>query len=207
MIRSFLLFLSLLFTLTLSAQEEVVSSDSLTNSEEIPQDRLLPMQSTFVNPLYYRSYNGFDGFLHSGLNASLSLSATVGLGSHSPSGVGFGKDIDVMYVFPLDKRWSAAVGLYFSDFSWGDAYSNRELGFSGTVSYRMSEKVMLSAYANKSITHTRMPLPFCPREGGDRIGGRVDVKVNDHVSFGVAIERQSHPEVLVPYWGNPFLRR
>ena len=204
--KTFISIIAFCLSLAASAQDDGKADFNAPHAHQDSTE--FKMNAPYYQPYYSSPFSIFNcrnlyGWqLHEGLNASLSLSATFGLGSGSPSGVGFGKDIDMMYAFPISKRWSAAAGLYVSDFSWG-WMSNREVGFSGIASYRLSDKVTLSAYANKSLANNRRSYPLYPYQGGDVYGGRIDVKINEKVAVGLSIEHHEEPDHRLPIWKKP----
>lgn len=204
--KMFIFLIALCLSLATSAQDKAKGSFDAPYQQEdstaFKMDMPYYPQADFSPFSIFSCRNLYGWQLHEGLNASLSLSATFGLGSGSPSGVGFGKDIDLMYAFPISKRWSAAAGLYVSDFSWG-WMNNREIGFSGIASYRISDNVTLSAYANKSIAHNRRNFPLYPAQGGDVYGGRIDVKISEKVAVGLSVEHREEPDYRLPVWQKP----
>lgn len=101
----------------------------------------------FPAPRYYAG-NRYE--VHEGVNVSVGLSATVGLGHGSPGGVGLGRSLDVLYVSPIRNKWNFAVGATSSAVNWG-AFHHTDLGIYGSANYYPSDKVTLSVDAYKSL--------------------------------------------------------
>lgn len=139
-----------------------------------------------------------DWSLHGGLNASLSLSATVGLGSNS--GSGFAQSVALMYAAELAPRLSVAVGGYYSHFNWGPSQFN-DAGLTAVLGYRFNEHWEAYLFGQKSVMTPKMPLPlYYMGDFGDKIGAEVRYNVNRSFSIGVSVWHQRVPEAnrLVP---------
>ena len=133
-----------------------------------------------------------DWGLHSGLNASLSLSATVGLGSNR--GSGFAQSVAMMYAAELAPRLSIAVGGYYSHFNWGAAQFN-DAGLTAVLGYRFNEHWEAYLFGQKSIMTPKMPMPlYYMGDFGDKIGAEVRYNVNRSFSIGVSVWHQRVPD-------------
>ena len=132
-----------------------------------------------------------DWGLHSGLNASLSLSATVGLGHNS--GSGFAQSVALMYATELAPRLSLGIGGYYSHFNWGAAQYG-DAGLTAVLGYRFNEHWEAYLFGQKSITTPKMPMPlYYMGDFGDKIGAELRYNVNHSLSIGISIWHQSAP--------------
>lgn len=132
-----------------------------------------------------------DWGLHSGLNASLSLSATVGLGSYR--GSGFAQSMALMYAAELAPRLSIAVGGYYSHFNWGAAQFS-DAGLTAVLGYRFNEHWEAYLFGQKSIAAPKMPMPlYYMGDFGDKIGAELRYNVSPSLSIGVSVWHQSMP--------------
>lgn len=133
-----------------------------------------------------------DWSLHPGLNASMSLSATVGLGDNS--GSGFAQNVALMYATELAPRLSLAVGGYYSHFNWGAAQFN-DAGLTAVLGYRFNEHWEAYLFGQKSIMTPKMPAPlYYMGDFGDKIGAEVRYNVNKSFSIGVSVWHQRMPD-------------
>ena len=195
------------FSLSIQAQSEKASwewreRDSI--SSEMPpvevegdsayvQQKVSPLFSPIgsqwglygIVPFYYHP---LSWQLHEGFNASVGLNVTFSPDSYAPSGVGFGQDAAFMYAFPVNNRLSVAAGLYANNMDWG-FYNYKNVGFAAVATYRLTDKISIYAYGNKSFMPKRSlyyyPLPnFTP----DRIGGMVNFKLGESASISIGVE-------------------
>ena len=148
---------------------------------------------------------GGDWRLHEGFNAQFGMSLTVGLDSHSPSGVGFGEHAAFAYVHPLTDKSRVAGGVYASNFDWGP-YRTTDAGFAAMLAWQLSQKVTLYAYGGKSFipkgrqfTYTRFGsfgTPFSPAwewdNPKDRFGVAAEFKIGKNAMIGVSVERRTY---------------
>ena len=132
--------------------------------------------------------------LHEGLNAQFGMSATVGLGKHAPSGVGFGQSVALAYVFPLKDRLFAAAGVYANHFDWG-GWRTTGAGLAGLVGYELSDICTLYAFGSKSFVPRRSdlrfhgrPLPIYHFEPKERLGAAAEFKVGENAVIGISVE-------------------
>lgn len=133
-----------------------------------------------------------DWRLHSGLNASLSLSATLGIGNHS--GSGFAQNVSLMYAAALTPRLSLAVGGYYSHFNWGPGEFN-DAGLTAVLGYRFNEHWEAYLYGQKSIMTPKMPvLPYYMDNFGDKIGAEVRYNFSPSFSIGVSVWHERMPD-------------
>lgn len=198
--KRILLLLSALLSLGAWAQ-----IDSIAQGDTLQRLRPEPTRFAMVNgsrPWMGRSYwmNPMNyGVLHEGFNANLSLSATVGFGKHAPSGVGFGKSIDLSYLHTFSPKLSAAVGVYASHFSWGGS-SNTDLGVTAMLAYRATDRLTLYAYGTKSLTpNSRNTWQYGYWNNflstGDRLGVAAGYKFSEkfHMQLNFEMVREHHP--------------
>ncbi len=103
---------------------------------------------------------GADFFpVHEGLNAQISLSAMTGIGHHSPKGVGFGRDISLVYASPLGKQLTYTLGATTAGIQWGGCHYN-QAGIGGTLNYEVNDRVSLSLAGYKDLVRPEGPLPY-----------------------------------------------
>lgn len=178
----------LMLPLFMSAQEmpDSVRRDSLC----------IPSPFDFYHPMHRIGLYGYDAFaapLHEGFNAQLSLSAIMGLGHHSPSGVGFGRDIQMAYAAPLKGRLSYTLGASATSMDWG-RWNYHQVGVGGSLNAAVNDHVLLTltGYKNLSnptgnLSHINSCLPWW-NDGLDHyIGASALVKVNDFLYFQVSV--------------------
>lgn len=173
----------------LEAQPEAVAM-STTDSLALPQltERGTISRYTLWGP--FGVWN--DWSLHNGLNASLSLSATVGLGDNA--GSGFAQSVAMMYATELAPRLSLAFGGYYSHFNWGPAQFN-DAGLTAVLGYRFNEHWEAYLFGQKSIMTPKMPMPlYYMGDFGDKIGAEVRYNVNRSFSIGVSVWHQRVPD-------------
>ena len=109
---------------------------------------------------------GADFFpVHQGLNAQISLSAMTGLGHHSPKGVGFGRDINLVYASPLGKQLTYTLGATTTGIEWG-GYHYNQAGIGGTLNYEVNDRVTLSLAGYKDLVRPEGLYPY--RYGPER---------------------------------------
>lgn len=135
-------------------------------------------------------YNGLgDWNLHKGLNASLGMSVTVGLGGDSYSGAGFSQTLALMYATDITNRLSIAVGGYFNHLDWNGARFN-DVGLNAILGYHIDERWDAYVYAQKSLSNPNMPryLRYVDNHIGDRIGAMVSYKLSPSATISVSVE-------------------
>lgn len=171
---------------------QAYSKDSLTVSlaAPIPANRLTPEFGMYgISPFDY----GFATWeLHKGLNASVGLNVTFSPSRYAPSGVGFGQDAAFMYATPVSKRVSIAGGLYASHMDWG-FLSYKDVGIAGVAAFKVSERISIYAYGNKSLMPQRMPYYYpLPYFSTDRLGGMVNFKLGESASISIGVEGRKY---------------
>ena len=132
--------------------------------------------------------------LHTGLNASLSLFSTIGLGHGSPRGAGFGKDISLAYVRPLGSRWCYTLATDMHNLKWGGFQWNQMI-VGGELNYACNDRLSFSVFGCKELVHPLRTMPslyyytnpFMVNHD-NYVGGAINMKFNDNiflqVSFG-----------------------
>lgn len=174
-----------------STEEPVIApveADSIGVAVEAPAIEVnmpAPFGMYGITPFSY-SYATWE--LHPGFNASIGLSITFSPNKYAPSGVGFGQDFAFMYAMPVNDRFSVAAGLYATHLDWG-VLNYRNVGFAAVAAYRLTDRISLYAYGNKSFIphHTTgwYPLPgYTP----DRFGGMVNFKIGESSSISIGVE-------------------
>ena len=143
-------------------------------------------------PYYYMGGYSWNGCywplfsLHEGLNARISMSATVGLGGHHPSGVGFGRDINLVYAPLSGKQLNYAVTAGTSVFNWGGIHYN-QAGIGGLLNYAASDKLSFSLEGYKDLIHPKPFLSYDPMRRDSYIGGTVNLKFFDNIFIQVSV--------------------
>ena len=171
--------------------KSVLAGDSLRTSVS---DTLATQDTRFS---FYPSVPSWEYFnytpWHEGFNASLSLFASMGTGSHRPKGVGFGKDISLAYVKPFGNRWAYALATNVNTLDWG-SFQWRQASIGGEVTYAVNDMLSFSVTGYKELVHPNTFLPYYRslnafRESYDsHFGGAVNLKFSENffmqVSFG-----------------------
>ncbi len=141
----------------------------------------------------YGSWRGYDYSLypiHQGLNASLSLSATMGLGGKTPSGIGFGRDVNLAYASPAGKQMVYTLGVNTSQMDWGGWHYN-QAGIGGTLNYILNDKVSLSLAGYKELVHPVGLAGYPCFRRDNYVGGAVNMKFTDNIFIQVSIGASS----------------
>lgn len=142
-------------------------------------------------------YNYATWELHKGFNASIGLNVTFSPSRYAPSGAGFGQDFAFMYAVPVTDRLSVAGGLYATNMEWGHL-RYRNVGIAGVAAYRLTDKISVYAYGNKSFVPNRMPYWYpLPNYTPDRIGGMVNFKLSESSSISIGVEGRKND---YPWW-------
>ena len=208
--------LAVLSPATIAAQEahtvsvaDTLANDTLQNTPI--QSETSSLSLPYVVPAAFGFYDMWH--LHEGLNAQFGLNLTAGFGKGSPKGVGFGQQLSLAYVQPVGKRWHLTAGLTAYHMDWG-RWHQSALALNAQLSYRLSERWLLYAYAVKQITPRRR-YAECPGYGfvlspyamfpqGDRIGFGADWKLGDNCSIQINVEasKDTHPMENI-WWTHP----
>ena len=187
-------------------ESEMAAGDPLaSDSTEFSIASPIPMAGTMrpflmygITPYTLGGYANWD--LHRGFNASLGMNVSVGFGKHALHGVGFGQDAAFLYAVPLNNRVSMAGGVYATNMDWGN-YSYRNVGVTGIIAFKATDRITLYGYGNKSImpkrTFPTYPLPnFTP----DKFGGMVNFKVGESASISLGVEAIKNDHPYAYYW-------
>ncbi len=131
--------------------------------------------------------------LHEGFNAQLGMSVSVGLGKHSPRGVGFGSNAAFVYAMPFGEKLAFAGGVKMQTLDWG-GWKMRNASAFGVAAYKLNERMNIYAFGEKSLVPYKQRFHNCPDFGEDRWGGAVDFKLGNHVfvQFGVSQSRMNY---------------
>ena len=151
----------------------------------------------FSRPMGWSGYDAFIAPLHEGFNAQFSLSAIMGMGHHAPSGVGFGKDIQMAYAGPIKDRLSYTLGAVASLLDWG-RLNYQQVGVGGSLNAAVSDRVMLSLTGYKSLSNSGGHygcgfgpgagyMPWCGDGLDHYIGAAAMFKVSDAFFFQVSV--------------------
>lgn len=183
--------------------QKVQTPAELSDSLSLPIAAPFPVSPVTAVPFSMYGMAPFDyGYntwkLHKGFNASLGMSLSFGLGKWMPSGVGFGQDAAFMYAMPLNDRISIAGGVYAHNMDWG-FLSYKEVGISGVAAFKLTDRISLYAYGNKSLTPKKGIIYPAPAYfNSDRIGGMVNFKVGESASISFGVESRQGP--AYGYW-------
>ncbi|WP_300726336.1 hypothetical protein [uncultured Bacteroides sp.] len=210
-----LLFCSLGLASTAKGQTEqasIIRTDSITSFQEpvpvssdstLSEPLVAPIpQSGYIHPFGMYGITPFDyGYatweLHKGLNASIGLNITYSPSKYAPSGVGFGQDAAFMYAAPISNRLSVAFGVYASNLNWG-FIDYRNVGVAAVAAYRLTDRISIYAYGNKSLTRDLPPYAYpIPNFCGDRFGGMVNFKLGETGSISIGVEGRKND---YPWW-------
>lgn len=190
MSRIFFFIIFSIAVLPVVAQERNLSEHKSVKTDSLKVDSLNKPVTPYyiVSPSWY----GYDWSffpLHQGINASLSLSATIGFGSHHLSGVGFGRQVDFIYASPIAKQLSYTVGMNTSQMDWGGFHYN-QAGIGGSLNYAVNDKVSLSLSGYKDLVHPQSLLPQQYLHPDKYLEGAVNMKFTPYfflqVSFGTS---------------------
>ena len=212
--RNWFVFLGIIFlSVTAKAQSERQSDIQAEPVAPAANDSLqtdtlsVPLQSpvVFSSPLHPFGMYGITPFnygyatweLHKGFNASIGLNVTFSPSRYAPSGVGFGQDAAFMYALPVNDRLSVAGGLYLTNMDWG-FLRYRNVGIAGVAAYRLTDKISVYAYGNKSFMPNRMPYMYpLPNYTPDRLGGMINFKLGESSSISIGVEGRKND---YPWW-------
>ncbi|HAE24973.1 MAG TPA: hypothetical protein DCG33_06505 [Prevotellaceae bacterium] len=197
MIRHFIL-LIVITCMPLFAFAQTENGTYSDAQDSIRDEGISTMAFTGDSTLFYSALPTWEHFtlspLHAGFNASLSMFASIGLGHHSPNGVGFGKSISFAYAKPLEKRWTYIVAANANSMKWGSINWN-QLTLGGELNYAYNDRLSFSVVGYKELVHPNAFLPCYYNYANpfmlnhdSYVGGAVNMKFNDNffmqVSFG-----------------------
>ena len=180
---------------------EATQTTMIKDSLDVPLVSPIP-QTGYIQPFGMYGITPFDyGYatwqLHKGFNASIGLNLTFSPSKYAPSGVGFGQDAAFMYAVPITERLSVAGGLYASNMDWG-FLRYHTVGIAGVAAYKLTDRISIYAYGNKSFTPQRPPYYYpLPNYAPDRLGGMINFKVGESSSFSIGIEGRKND---YPWW-------
>lgn len=178
--------------------------ESPANEDSLRQERRIREMSGIANrmertPYYYDvpyytgmpTWGGYQWDLHKGMNVSLSASAFVTSGDHTYfPGSGFSTDASMMYVMPVNKKLTVAVGGYASTNNFG-RYRFNDFGIQGMAAYQFNDKLNLYAYGRYSFINPRIPYPVRAMapflKSSSTFGGVLDYKVTSSIRIQVGV--------------------
>lgn len=142
------------------------------------------------------TWGGYQWDLHKGMNVSLSASAFVTSGNHQYfPGSGFSTDASLMYVMPVNKKLTVAVGGYVSTNNFG-RYRFNDFGIQGMAAYQFNDKLNLYAYGRYSFINPRIPYPVRAMapflKSSSTIGGVLDYKVTPSFRIQVGVRSDQY---------------
>lgn len=175
--------------------EKGVMSDSLiveppgVASVAEPLDVSLPPLTSWGTLAHYPYYGSafFTPFanwsLHSGVNASISASAIIGLGHNA--GSGFANSLALMYANKITPKLSFAIGGYAAFLQYGGRQM-RDAGMTAMLNYRFDDHWEAAVFGQKSILQPRIPPQlYWMNDVGDKIGA--SLRYNFSPSFSVSV--------------------
>lgn len=118
------------------------------------------------------------------------MSATVGLGGGHPSGVGFGREINLVYASPLGKQLSYTLNVNTSSLDWGGYHANQS-GVGGTLNYLLNDRVSFTLAGYKDLVHPRSLWPVYGPRRDHYVGGAVNMKLTDFFYIQVSVGASS----------------
>lgn len=141
-------------------------------------------------------WGGYQWDLHKGMNVSLSASAFVTSGNRQYfPGSGFSTDASMMYVMPVNKKLTVAVGGYASTNNFG-RYQFNDFGIQGMAAYHFNDKLNLYAYGRYSFINPKIPYPVRAMapflKSSSTFGGVLDYKVTPSIRFQVGIRSDQY---------------
>lgn len=142
------------------------------------------------------TWGGYQWDLHKGMNVSLSASAFVTSGNHEYfPGSGFSTDASLMYVMPVNKKLTVAIGGYASTNNFG-RYRFNDIGIQGMAAYQFNDKLNLYAYGRYSFINPRIPYPVRAMapflKSSSTIGGVLDYKVTPSIRIQVGVRSDQY---------------
>lgn len=184
-------------------------TDEMETEDSLNQQRRLEELSGVANQMertpysydipYYTgmpTWGGYQWDLHKGMNVSLSASAFVTAGNHQyfPES-GFSTDASMMYVLPVNKKLTVAVGGYVSNNNFG-RYRFNDFGIQGMAAYHFNDKLNLYAYGRYSFINPRIPYPVRAMapflKSSSTIGGVLDYKVTPSIRIQVGVRSDQY---------------
>lgn len=142
-------------------------------------------------------WGGYQWDLHKGMNVSLSASAfvTSGHNQYFP-GSGYSTDASMLYVMPVNKKLTVAVGGYVSTNNFGRYGSFNDFGIQGMAAYQFNDKLNLYAYGRYSFINPKIPYPVRAMapflKSSSTVGGVLDYKVTPSIRLQVGIRSDQY---------------
>lgn len=184
--------------------DDVVTEDSLRQERQLQNlsrvaNRMERSPYSYDIPYYTGMpvWGGYQWDLHKGMNVSLSASAFVTSGNHQYfPGSGFSTDASMMYVMPVNKKLTVAVGGYVSTNNFGRYGSFNDFGVQGMAAYQFNDKLNLYAYGRYSFVNPKIPYPvrgMAPfLKSSSTIGCVLDYKVTPSIRVQVGIRSDQY---------------
>lgn len=148
----------------------------------------------YLGGIFFGGYSNWS--LHSGLNASLSASAIIGLGHHS--GSGFANSLSLMYAGNITPKLSYALGGYHSFLDYG-GHQLRDAGLTAMLNYRFDEHWEATAFVQKSIMQPKLPPQlYWMSDVGNKIGASLRYNFNPAFSVSVSVWEEERPNFFAP---------
>lgn len=164
-------------------------TDTLSSDYNHTAPYIGPTDGFIDDPLFPAPYHSYPDtwWVHEGVNAKVEMSATVGLSRHSPSGVGLGRSIDLLYVSPIKNKWNYTLGATTTAFDWS-AFTFHDAGIYGSANYYPTDKVALSVSGYKSILpNNKTAWPWLGGHMDSYVGGNLNLKFNRNASMEIHV--------------------
>ncbi|MBQ0020202.1 MAG: hypothetical protein KBT39_06735 [Bacteroidales bacterium] len=157
-----------------------------------------------VMPVYRPSFYGphymdlWD--IHKGLNASVDMGVSVGVGKHNPwKGAHFFTDLTLLYAYPVNDRLTLAAGMDYGYFS-GLGSGMNNLSLFGLANYKINDRFDVTGFVSHDFGQLGevrpMSRPMMPFMGpSTTVGADLGIKVgeNTKINIGVSFTREENP--------------
>lgn len=165
---------------SLKAQERAVPSDSLG------QDSLRVLSPYHLSSANWYGYDWNFFPIHEGMNASLSMSAAIGLGGDAPSGVGFGRNLHLAYAGALNKRTSYILSASTAQMDWGGFHYN-QAGIGGALNFALNDRMSISVEGYKDLVRPNAFLTNQYLHRDNYLGGALNMKISNALFIQVSL--------------------
>ena len=189
----------LMISLSVGATAQSVPENGSFLQDSARSNHFNPIHTNRDSILFYPALPTWEHFslspLHQGLNSTISLYASFGIGHNRPKGVGFGKDINLAYANSLSDRWRYTLAANMHNMKWGSLQWN-QMTIGGELNYAHSDQVSFSIMGYKELVHPDRLSPYYYHYHyaspfmmnlDSYVGGAVNFKFNDNFFMQVSI--------------------